>query len=77
MLWPIIYEKWGKTKEIILPKRKEGAYRMNPCTGCEYRQIFLREDDEGKILFCRKFKCERDDARSLCERWEGFVDPVV
>jgi|GEM_PF-6770445 len=64
-------------KGNMLPTRKEGAYRMNPCTGCEYRQIFLREDDEGKILFCRKFQCERDDARSQCERWEGFVDPSV
>ncbi len=42
---------------------------------CEYRQIFLREDVKWKILFCRKFQCERDDARTKCERWTDFVDP--
>jgi hypothetical protein len=48
---------------------------MNPCKGCEYRQIFLREENDGKIVFCRKFNCERDDARLTCERWRGIVDP--
>ena len=68
----------GKIKETILHNSKGGgAYRMNPCTGCEYRQIFLSEDDETKILFCRKFHCERDDARSQCERWAELVDPSV
>jgi hypothetical protein len=58
-------------------KNKGGCLLMNPCIGCEYRQIFLREEDEGKILFCRKFNCERDDARSKCERWNGIIDPFV
>jgi hypothetical protein len=48
---------------------------MNPCKGCEYRQIFLSEENETKMVFCRKFNCDRDNARSKCERWEGMADP--
>jgi hypothetical protein len=48
---------------------------MNPCTGCEYRQLLLREEDGEKIAFCRKFQCIRDEARSQCERWKGISDP--
>ena len=56
-------------------KNKVGAQLMNPCKGCEYRQIFTGEEYEGKIVFCRKFNCDRDDAQSKCERWKGVVDP--
>jgi hypothetical protein len=54
-----------------------GAEMLNPCKGCEYRQLFLREENEEKMVFCRKFNCERDDARSQCERWKGITDPPV